>query len=251
MDLQHRVIRDIADAALIFRRSHLVVVDRTRHRRLALAQPDVVVVLRRGPLTVKALGLQLVVEPRVVVVVDLHDMRIRRRIRHEPLIRLVRLQLRVHGHPDLGTTLADRRDQDVPRPLADRLALFHPASVDALVRLDRVHRVVSQPSEQELGPVLPPDCRLQYLVEPTEMQRLDLVRQQLVHRILDRLLHLTEAANPQWRLSPLDQQRTGESPRLPAAPPAVRHLVPVRVEQEREDLGKLGVNPHQACGRSP
>ncbi|MNL05994.1 hypothetical protein D3C87_1266130 [compost metagenome] len=115
LNLQLRIMRNIADPPFFLCDSNLVVVNCPCNSRLALAFPNVLVLgLRQRRLGVQPLLLQHLGEPRVVRVVHVHDQRVIGLVRDEPVVCLVCLQLWVERQPDLGTILANRRDQHRP-----------------------------------------------------------------------------------------------------------------------------------------
>ena len=208
MGLQQPVVRHVCDAAGSL--ADLVEVDRTADRRHAGAFPDVPVLLRSHRLLcVLTLDLQLWREPGVVVVVQLDADGVGRRVDDRHAMRLVRLQLRVVGRQYLGAWRADRRRQDAPGPLADGLRLLAPDDGAALEGLDAGRRLVGQAREVERRAVQASDLRLQHLEEATQAQRLDLVLQELMHRLLDRLLDLSGAEDALGLAERSQDQRAG------------------------------------------
>ena len=81
-------------------------------------------------------GSQRLRKPWVVRPVDPLHHRTRRRADNKSLVGFVLLELRVERNPDLAVFLADRRNQHVPRGLADRLRFLNPADVHAFVGFD-------------------------------------------------------------------------------------------------------------------
>ena len=226
--------------------THLIEVDRALDCRLALALPDVriVVALHRG-LCVQPLSLQHARESPVVVPVHLDAHAVGPLLGNKPLIRLIALKLRVEAHPYLRAILADRRNQDVPTSLADRLCFFAPAHIHAFKRLQAFRRLIAQAAEVERRPVLPAYLGGQNLVERGQAQRLDLILQQLVHRLLDALLHLSRAKHSQRLVAAHDEQCACEAPRLAGASPASCALDARRLEQEPQLLGEPGFDLSQ------
>ena len=251
MDLEQRVVRHRADAAARDRRSDVRRVDRAHSRLAALPLPDVLVVVgAHRAQGVPAFGFELLREPRVIPPVHLDDDRVRRRIRHEAAIALVGLQLRVHRDPDLGALFADRGGQDVPGPLGDRLPLLDPANIDGLEGLEVLSRDARQAREKDLRSVLSPDRALEHVVLAGQAQRLDLIDQELIDRVLQRLLDLARAQDAQRRLGPQDQQRTSDRPGLAGPSPAVSDLVARLLEQALQLGGELGLAGNPLSFRS-
>ena len=118
-------------------------------------------------------------KPGVIPPADLHHYCARRRMNHKPLVRIIRLQIRVKRRPNLAAILAERRNQDLPRVLAGALRFLDPDAIVRLQRLDRVH-VVPQPRKRDLGPVSTGYAGLLNRIHPAQPKRPDLVRQQLV-----------------------------------------------------------------------
>ena len=187
---------------------------------LVLAQPDVRVLLRVALLVPFHLLPQDRREERVVDPVHPANDASRRRalLAAEQLVHRVSLLLRVPLRPDLRPVLSNRRDQKVPGPLRDLVRLEHRRDVQALGRLHRV-RVRPQPVEDEQRPVHAPNLGVGRRVEARQTVRPDLVVQQPLDRVPDRLLHLAVAADAQGPFPALQQQRLGEAVRL-GRPPA-------------------------------
>jgi hypothetical protein len=108
-------------------------------------------------------------------VVDLDVHAIRWRIADKTLVRRIALKLRVEADPYFAVLFANRRDEDVPRLLADRLGFFAPADVTPFERLKGFGRLVAQATEVEARAIGTPDLCLEDLVEPAQAQRLYLI----------------------------------------------------------------------------
>ena len=75
------------------------------------------------------------------------------------------------------------------------MRLFHPNKVHALERLDGINRVLQQPGKQKQRAIAPANLRIRHRVKAAQLQPGNLVAQQPVNRIAQRLLHLARAQN--------------------------------------------------------
>src|SRR5262249_17300995 len=126
---------------------------------------------------------QLVRQSRVIAPARLDHHSARRGAHHEPLIRVVRLQLGVEADPNLRAGLTDGRNHRAPALLADVLGLFDPQDIRTLQRLDVMHALVAKTVEGKARAVAPDDLGLLDLVMPLEPEALYLVLQELMHAI--------------------------------------------------------------------
>jgi hypothetical protein len=77
-----------------------------------------------------------------------------------------------------------------------------------------------------------PNLSLQHLKQASEAHRLDLVNQELMHRLLNAFLNLPGTKHPRFFFDAPDQDGPRKVPTLSASSPTSRHLVPVRPEQK-------------------
>jgi hypothetical protein len=111
-------------------------VDRALEDGDAAAFPNVVVAVQVRLFQVLHFLPEHVGKPGVVPPVDLYDLRARRRLQDETLVRVVRRELWIEAYPDLRSFFSDRRDQRTPARLRNRLRFFDPDDVAALNGLD-------------------------------------------------------------------------------------------------------------------
>lgn len=115
-----------------------------------------------------------------------------------------------------------------------RLRLLHPGDVEALQRLDVFGIVALHPLEDDDRSVPSADLGPKHVEEPAKSQFLDLVDQQLPNRLLETVLHLTNARRPCRRAVTAGKKHFGKKMRFATTTPSIRPLVAMAFKQQRQ-----------------
>ncbi len=165
----------------------------------------------------------------------------RRRAAAEQLVHRVALAGRVPREPQLRPRLAQGRAQQVQAADRQGLRLLDPGDVVALQRLDALGGVVLHALEDDAAAPRPQDAVGQHPEVAAEAQRLDLVLDQPLDRLVERALHLADAHRPhRRRLDAAPHQQLGERVRLAGAAAAMHGLVARRRQQPLEGGRQAG-----------
>ena len=238
-----------------------------------LPSPDVLGAIGVGRVQVVLLPAEVVREPGVVLPVDGDDDGPRGRpeggggmlAADKVLIDKVRLVGGVEADPDLGVNPAsavlkflggelgalgpelgwqepggaDRGLKVLPARLADVLGLLNPAMCESLLRFYLMGIGVEAAEDEEGARVGVQHHVVGDPIVPLKAEPLDLVPEDLMHGLLDRLLVLTSAQAADRGRSTEDEEGPGDAPALGRAATAVRYLVRGWLKQELELLGEL------------
>src|SRR5258706_7126567 len=235
------LVGDIADTILGSYLPQLLGINRALQHLQAVALPDVQVVVIITLLIQFHFCAQDFWKPRIVSPCHLdHERGGQVSIQHESLVGVVGFQLRVEGHYYFAVGLAYSRNKNAPTSTTHFVRLFHPAVINALVGLDFA-AVILNSLEGESSSVLADDLICLDLVEAGQAKGLNLVREQLMNALSNRILQLSAAENSDRSAGALKQQPASDSPRSPRASPAPEDLRPLRLKEALELLTKFSI----------
>src|SRR6185369_5927843 len=129
-----------------------------------VAEPHMGVLLWPNPLIFLADLLQNGRKPRIVLIVNLDDFTIYRRVNSKSLIGRRCSSFRVPGNPDLGPFFANSRDSLLPSDLGDRFGFINPKEPNSCRGLDALD-ISSKSDKSEINTsVFSPDVLFPNLV---------------------------------------------------------------------------------------